>query len=141
RQSYFDRLTLKRSCELATAIKLNESELQILGELLAMGMTSEKVAGAIFERFAVQWVAITRGARGTLVLTRQGRFEGEPIKSGQGGDAVGAGDAAAAALVHGAVRGWEWDRTVKLANILGAHVASQAGACPPHPPHIAAMAR
>ena len=45
-------------------------------------------------------------------------------------DPVGAGDATAAALLHGVLRRWSWSRTIELANMLGAHVASQDGACP-----------
>lgn len=47
------------------------------------------------------------------------------------GDRVGAGDSAAAAILHGRLRSWPWLRTIQLANTLGALVASCSGACPP----------
>jgi fructokinase len=141
RQHYFDRPTIKRSCQLATAMKLNAAELEVLGELLGIASTQQDIAPVLLERFELSFLAVTRGAKGTRIYTPQGMHEGQAVPAAGGGDAVGAGDAAAAALLHGAVRGWPWERTVTLANTLGAHVASRPGACPAHPPEITAMAR
>jgi fructokinase len=46
-------------------------------------------------------------------------------------DTVGAGDAFAAALIHGLVSGMPPGDALELANRLGALVASRAGALPP----------
>jgi fructokinase len=141
RQRYYDEPTIRRSCELATAVKLNASELTLLTRMLDLGGEGEHAAAVLREKFGLMWVAVTRGERGTAVYAEDGRHEGETVAATPGGDAVGAGDATAAALLHGAVRGWNWDRTLALANALGAHVASQTGACPPHTPRIAQLAR
>jgi fructokinase len=141
RQQYFDRPTLRRSCELATAMKLNRAEVDVVGEMLGVGTGQEKVSGVLLERFDLDWVAVTRGAAGVAIYADGRMHEADPVPATPGGDAVGAGDAAGAALLHGAVRHWPWARTARLANTLGAHVASQAGACPPHTLQIAEMAR
>jgi fructokinase len=43
---------------------------------------------------------------------------------------VGAGDAFAAAFLHGIAQGWSAARTAEFANRLGALVASRAGGVP-----------
>jgi sugar/nucleoside kinase (ribokinase family) len=48
-------------------------------------------------------------------------------------DGVGAGDAWCAGLVYGLLRDWPLDRTLELANRMGAYVASQAGGTPQLP--------
>lgn len=131
RQEYYDMALLERSCELATSVKLNEDELRELSVVFALPADIDGAAAALRDRFRLRWLALTRGPRGTIVYDETGWHETEPVAAeGTGGDAVGAGDAAAAALVHGAIRRWPWSRTLALANRLGAYVASQRGACP-----------
>jgi fructokinase len=74
-------------------------------------------------------VAITRGDRGCVVRIGNDRAEcpGCPVKVA---DTVGAGDAFAAAFLHGLAAGWSAVRTGDFANRLGALVASRAGAVP-----------
>ncbi len=131
RQDYYDRQILRRSLDLATAVKLNEQELGVIGGLFQLGPDPRSAAQKLMKDYGLQWVALTRGERGTTVYTAAYDYVGSPVPAKEGGDAVGAGDAAAAALLHGAVRRWPWERTVALANTVGSYVASHRGACPP----------
>ena len=74
-------------------------------------------------------VAITRGERGCEVRIGSDRAEcpGYPVKVA---DTVGAGDAFAAAFLHGLGAGWSAARTGDFANRLGSLVASRPGAVP-----------
>jgi fructokinase len=129
RPPFYDASLLARSCEPATAVKLNEGELRELAGLF--GLSRDGAADGLRERFGLSWVAVSRGPRGTVVHDAAGRHESEPVAARtEDGDPVGAGDATAAALVHGAIRGWPWSMTLALANRLGAYVASCRGACP-----------
>ena len=131
RQPFYDLATLRASCELAGAVKMNEEELQELTGMFGLSHSAEEAADQLRHRFELRWIALSRGSRGTVVFDGDGKHESEPVTAGgEGGDAVGAGDATAAALVHGVVRGWPWTRTLALANRLGAHVVSRRGACP-----------
>ena len=131
RPPFYDLATLRASCELADAVKLNEEELQELTGMFGLSHSAEEAAGQLRHRFELGWIALSRGSRGTVVFDGNGKHESEPVTArGEGGDAVGAGDATAAALVHGVVRGWPWTRTLALANRLGAYVVSRRGACP-----------
>ena len=57
-----------------------------------------------------------------------------------GADAVGAGDACAAGILVGWLRGIAPLRIADMANHLGAYVAAQPGATPNLPPEIIALA-
>jgi fructokinase len=76
-------------------------------------------------------VAVTRGARGSLLLTPGGHHDhpGHAVETA-GGDSVGAGDAFTAALAHHLARGHGPARASQAANRLAAHVASRPGAMP-----------
>jgi fructokinase len=97
---------------LAAAVKLNDDEAELFPDL-----------------GAAPSVAITRGEKGCLVRIGNDRAEcpGYPVKVA---DTVGAGDAFAAAFLHGLAAGWSAARTGDFANRLGALVASRAGALP-----------
>jgi fructokinase len=118
----FYDVNLRRSCytpelvrellALAAAVKLNDDEAELFPDL-----------------GAAPSVAITRGEKGCLVRIGNDRAEcpGYPVKVA---DTVGAGDAFAAAFLHGLAAGWSAARTGDFANRLGALVASRAGALP-----------
>ena len=151
RVTFFDADSLRRSAELATAIKLNEDELPTVLRLLNLAETSTDAAltekalndgvRRLLQAFAqtgLRWVVVTRGERGTELWTHEGvirglvaRFERHPQA-----DNVGAGDACSAGLLWGWLNEWPADKTVILANRLGAFVASQPGATPAIPAEL-----
>lgn len=133
RQDFYSGPLIEKSLKLASAAKLNSEELRVVSRLLEMHVEDEAAAAIqLREQFDLDFVALTRGPRGVIVYTEAENVETEPVKADlSGGDRVGAGDAAAAALLHGKVRNWPWQRTVNLANTIGALVASRSGACPP----------
>ncbi|MAE59765.1 MAG: carbohydrate kinase [Planctomycetaceae bacterium] len=130
RQHYHDRRSLDRSLELATAAKLNQDELNTLAVTFACNGSTDEIAEQLRAQFNLEFLALTRGPDGAAVFTDAQKFESLPVSAAPGGNAVGAGDAAAAALLHGRLRNWDWPRTLTLANTLGAHVAAADGACP-----------
>lgn len=114
----------------ATAVKLNDDEVALLGR--AYGWPCDSLEGFCREaagKFSWETVCITRAQHGCALLTRGEYFEAEgyPVKVV---DAVGAGDAFAAAFIHGLGNGWPPARIADFANRVGALVASRAGAIP-----------
>ncbi|MCU1234003.1 MAG: PfkB domain protein [Candidatus Solibacter sp.] len=111
RASYTPEL-VRESIALANVIKLNEEEAEL------------------FPDFGGVWAAaVTRGERGCKIRIGDDRAEcpASPVKVA---DAVGAGDAFAAAFLHGISQGWSAARIGSYANRLGGLVASRAGAIP-----------
>jgi fructokinase len=96
----------------ADAVKLNDHEAAEFPEL---------AAGRL--------VALTRGEHGCSVRVGDGRAECPGYRVAVA-DAVGAGDAFAAAFLHGLSHGWSAAKIGDFANRLGALVASRAGAVP-----------
>lgn len=140
RQEFYNRRILERSLELCSAVKCNEEELVVLNNFFNLGNKTDEIVNSLIKKFNLQWLALTRGSKGSVVYDGHERHEGETIEVDvSGGDAVGAGDSTSAALVHGAIRSWPWERTLKLANTLGAYVATQKGACPPLTDEIKAL--
>jgi len=141
RQDYYDRRGITRSLELVDAVKANRMEVERLGQLLGLEGDPADVAGRLIGQFDLKWLAVTAGAEGVTVFTPDGRAHSGPTRPAEAdGNPVGAGDACAAALLHGVVRRWPWDRTIELANRLGGYVASQPGACPDLPEELLKLA-
>lgn len=116
--------------DLATVVKLNEDELQILSAPLDLPADSvESFGRALAGRHVLRGVCVTRGAMGAGLLL-DGTYVEASAPIVRVVDTVGAGDAFAAALAHGLNRGWPASDTVAVANRLGSLVASRAGASP-----------
>jgi fructokinase len=138
RQHYFGPKIIVESLKAATAVKLSADELQTVGELVgfaAAATPADHTARALCELFGLQVLALTRGAAGTVIYSSGARFEVQPAPyhPRQDADSVGAGDACCAGVLYGLLAGWPPERTLELANQLGAFVASQPGATPQLP--------
>jgi fructokinase len=139
RPPFFSPEVVEHSLELATIFKLNAEEMPQVLSLLdfpdAAGTTPDLLlsgARQIIEEFPVQLVAITLGAQGSLLVTRNevDRHPGYPAKIA---DTVGAGDAFTAALTHYYLRGAPLSQLNAAGNRWGSWVASHAGAMPALP--------
>lgn len=133
RQAYYDGDVLTDSLELANAVKLNEEELPIVARLCGVSAApaTEQLRG-LCERFDLKLAAVTRGACGAVLVTRDGVWEsGAP--STEVADTVGAGDAFTATLLIGVLAGHPLHEVSRRANAVAAYVCSQRGATPPIP--------
>lgn len=127
---YYNRDILHESCSLADIVKMNDEEVETVCGLLG-------VAGAegLLDTYDLRSLILTRGAKGTAAVTRDGLIEGEAVsyEAEDGSDTVGAGDACSAGLVSSLVLGLELQEALNVANRLGAFVASRVGATPDLP--------
>ena len=144
RQEFYSAEVLNHSLRVANVVKLNESELTVINDLLQLNQphasVDEQVAN-LRREFALSVVALTRGTEGTVLYTEHERREGEVPRypSQPAADSVGAGDACCAGLIVGLLLAKPPAEIVVLANRLGAYVASQQGATPSLPAEILAM--
>jgi len=135
RQSYYTKEVILTSLAKANTLKLNEEELAVLTGLLGFSGTSEKVLRELLVAFDLKYVALTRGERGSLIVTAEETVD-------YGGthvdikDTVGAGDAFTAAMVMGILRGLSPEDLNVLACQVGAFVCSQDGAVPALPSRL-----
>jgi fructokinase len=136
------------SCQTATIIKANQTELFTLLDLLGIACSADRTPNGIRHRmeallahFPAQAIVVTRGAEGTVVLSRDGEFDlTAPVING-GTHPVGAGDACSAGILFGITLGWDIHTTMVLANRMGADVAAHPSATPPLSPGTLNFAR
>ena len=113
----------------ADVVKLNEEELGRVAAAAGMPAGTEPFCRAASDRFGFGAIAVTLGARGCAVLVGDEYAEapGRPVAVA---DTVGAGDAFAAAFVHGLCRGWRVEELAAFANRIAAGVVGRHGGLP-----------
>ncbi len=114
----------------ATFVKLNEDETTRLALAFSLPASPvEAFARALCLRFGCAGACVTLGVRGCAILYHGAFVEcaGYPVRVQ---DAVGAGDAFSAALLHGLALDQPLAGTGDFANRVGALVASKSGAIP-----------
>jgi fructokinase len=114
---------------LADVVKLNERELTLVRDWLGLPVDPERFCRAGAARFGWQAAVVTLGARGCAMLVGDDYVEaaGVPVAVA---DTVGAGDAFAAAFLHGLISGWPATQVAVFSNRAGAMAASVPGAIP-----------
>lgn len=151
RGDFYSAEMLDQSLRHATALKLNLEELEIIVQLLdlkvAAAVGDDTSIGSklafISQSFELDWVALTRGAEGTLLYCDNRVYEASQKAQNwqpeENADSVGAGDACCASLLVGMLLGWPPQRTLELANQVGAFVASRSGATPQLPESLVSL--
>jgi fructokinase len=130
RQSFYSAEIIADSMRRAKVIKLNDQELPTVARLLEL--PQKNFAEDVLARFNLGLVCLTRGEHGSCLIDRTGRHE-HPGFVVQVKDAIGAGDAFTAGLVHELLRGSPLGTMNDTANRMGAWVASCSGAMPEPP--------
>lgn len=133
RAPHFSTEVVLESLATATLFKLNDEELPVLAGMLGCGADEATVFAAIFERYPVGTIALTRGADGATLVTRAERcaLPGRPPERLV--DTIGAGDAFTAALVTGLLAGRSLAEAGERAIRQASFVCSRAGAMPEMP--------
>jgi fructokinase len=113
----------------ANIVKLNEDELQQVHEYMGLSADVEAFCHEGIDRYGWKAVGVTLGDRGCAILANDQYVEaaGLPVDVV---DTVGAGDAFAAAFMHGLSLNWPTSEIASFANRVGALVASRHGAIP-----------
>jgi fructokinase len=115
---------------LADVVKLNDAEAAEVGRISGVHCnTTSQFCRYWSARCGWSAVCVTLGAKGCVVLAGEDLAE-VPGYSVQVQDAVGAGDAFAAAFLHGLSQGWPAAEIGDFSNRVGALVASRPGGVP-----------
>lgn len=113
----------------ADVVKLNEEELQRVHEFSGLPLNIEAFCREGSARYGWRAVGVTLGDRGCAVLA-DGLYVEAGVHLVNVVDTVGAGDAFAAAFMHGLTLNWPAAEIACFANRVGALVASRHGAIP-----------
>jgi len=145
RPPFYSGEVIQESLELATVMKMNDSEVPQVLALLGLPGYEPAVPGhlrlgaeRLLEEFpSLEMVAVTRGGHGSLLVKREEWHE-HPGISVKVADTIGAGDAFTAAMTHYLLRGAGLAALNEAGNRWGGWVASQAGAMPGLPDAVRA---
>ncbi len=131
REGHWQLALVEQLAHLATVLKLNDVESEILFHLLypTERYSLEDFCRRWATQFKIETICVTLGSQGCAVFAddQLRLFPGYRV---QVADTVGAGDAFAAGFLHGLSQPWPLDQKAAFANALGALVASRAGATP-----------
>ncbi|HEX7895301.1 MAG TPA: carbohydrate kinase [Terriglobales bacterium] len=131
RESFYSQGLLRRSFQYADIVKLNDQELLQVSYLFKLGVGRHEIlAQRLLHLCDLRLVSITRGARGSLLVTEGEAVEHKGFRVAVT-DAVGAGDAFTACLAHHYLRGHSLQEISESANRFASWVATQRGATPP----------
>lgn len=132
RQHYYLPEIIKESLQISDILKLNDGELEVLTPLLELSGTEGEKLSQLLSRFKLQLVALTKGEKGSVLMTPSAfsEVEAPPVEIA---DTVGAGDAFTAALTVGWLKKEPLKKIHRNANRLAAWVCSCHGAMPPVP--------
>jgi adenosine kinase len=85
------------------------------------GLLQQKTGLSVSDITAqVEALVVTRGAEGSVVYTRDATLSVPCAKPGAVVDPTGCGDAYRAGLIHGLLHGFDWERTARIASLMGA---------------------
>jgi adenosine kinase len=107
----FNEAELLAFIDQATWVVVNDYESKLLQE------RTELSAGEIADR--VEGLIVTRGARGSVIYTRDGRVEVPVVKAQTVADPTGCGDAYRAGLLYSLMNDFDWKTTGRVASLLG----------------------
>ncbi len=108
----FDGDELLSFIEKATWVAVNEYESQMLEK--RTGKSSHEIAEM------VDALIITRGSRGSLIYTKEHRYEIPSATTTSLNDPTGCGDAYRAGLLYGILNKMDWKKTGRIASLMGA---------------------
>jgi fructokinase len=130
RSDGYTRALIQRLMAQATIVKLNHEEVEAIALMFGSRHGSlEQFCRNYADLYKWAGVCVTRGSLGCAVF-RDGQYIEAPGYPVQVVDTVGAGDAFAAAFLHGLGNGWPTPQIADFANRVGALVASRRGAIP-----------
>lgn len=131
RCDFFDPEVLRASLGAANVAKLNNDELPVVCAMFGIvGSDENAMASMLRAKFDLNLLCVTRGSRGSLLVTSRRMDEHRGIST-EVADTIGAGDAFTAAMTHGLLRNWPLGTISEFANRVGSFVASRSGAMPP----------
>jgi fructokinase len=117
----------------ANVVKLNETECDVVANILGTSSEPEALRSGLARYCGVQSLCITQGEQGSLMY-HAGSWHMQPVVPATVVDTVGAGDAFLAMLVIALLRGESTAAALERASRLAALVVSRAGAVPMYDP-------
>ncbi len=133
RKEYYTPEIITNSLELANVVKLNDEELLILQDMLDLPCDIEPALYELQKRYNLKHIALTLGAKGSIMLDQEQINQQPGIKNIAIRDTIGAGDSFTAAMCMGILHNMPLAAINKLSGSIAAFVCTQDGATPELP--------
>jgi fructokinase len=131
RGNCYSKETLTSSLHHCDILKLNDSEVVVLSDLLELGATTpDELASVMIKDFSVSIVLVTLGEKGVYAVSKSGESISVPGISVTVVDTIGAGDAFSAGFTFKYLQGAPLKECCRFGNITGAMNAARAGGMP-----------
>lgn len=129
RQNFFSKELIDRLVRQSNIFKLNEDELHYISQLYNLTGNELNRSRTIINMFDLSLVALTLGAKGSLLITANESSKVRPTAN-KIQDTIGAGDSFSAAVVVGLLNHMDIASTNEFANEVASYVCSQKGGTP-----------
>lgn len=110
-------------------LKMNEDELVLVADWYATLNTLEDNIKMLQDRFNIETLIVTRGAKGAVVNYNNNTYNHNGFKVNVA-DTIGSGDSFLAAFLSKFIEGKDVEEALSFAVTVGAFVATQEGGCP-----------
>ncbi len=131
RKDCYNKETITSSLHHCDILKLNNSEVTVVCELLGLGsLTPSELASVMLKDFNISTVLITLGEKGVYAVSKSGESISVPGISVAVADTIGAGDAFSAGFTFKYLQGATLKECCRFGNITGAMSAARAGGMP-----------
>lgn len=129
RQHYFTEEIIRSSLEISDILKINDEELETVSGIFSLEGSEQERCRTLMEMFSLRLVILTKGGKGSEVITGTGVHSVIPPKI-EVADTVGAGDAFTAAFIVSYLRGDSVEEAHAKAGEVSAYVCTKSGAMP-----------
>ena len=113
-----------------TILKLNEDELDVCRQMLAMAATGDALVRQLLAQFDISQVILTKGSDGSVLYTKNQRLESAPASVRHMADSVGAGDGFSAMFCACTLIGQPPEQALCSASDFASRICEIAGAIP-----------
>lgn len=136
RQDFYNVEVIRRSLGICNIAKFNKEEIEKISEMLYHESKNVEEFGRLLAQdFGIELVVCTWGAEGAKAWYQDHLYEAAGVRV-KTQNTVGAGDAFSAGFLHSLVSGSDIETALRKGNLLGAYVASHAGAIPEYTENI-----
>jgi len=131
RKECYSAETVTESLKRADILKLNQSEVKVVAELLRLPVdTPKQVAELVMERYQVKTVLVTLGEHGVYAIDSKGQETTVSGMSVEVVDTIGSGDSFSAGFVFKYLQGSSLVECCRFGNQMGAMNATRKGGMP-----------
>ena len=131
RPGCYSKSTVLESFAHADILKLNDDELTIIGQITGKGPSRSGLIDYLMKKYDLEVISLTKGRTGSELFVDGEHFTVKTDRIDKIADTVGAGDAYAAIVAFGYLRGWHLNRILSVANRFSGRLCTVRGAIPP----------